>query len=306
MVVVMKLSDYFEKEKIIRDSSFSALGLSNSNPEIPFLSYLDNEKFYNEMKSNSLISAIICKSENVDKFISVDSVGVVISDNPRKEFFTLHNSLSKLDEYFPMLKENEIGNNCKISDLASVSGLGIRIGNNVIIEDFVRIIGPCTIGDNTIIHSGSIIGGEGFEFKRYSNDILDVVHCGNVVIGSNVIIWENVTIHKAVYPWDSTTIGSWNRIGAHSHIDHGAKLSDYVEICARCTISGRSFIGDHAFVGPGAIVSNRVSIGRNAKALLGSVVTRNIEENQIVSGNFAIEHKKHLEIVKADSGYVFR
>ena len=95
--------------------------------------------------------------------------------------------------------------------------------------------------------------------------MLDVVHCGKVVIGHDVIIWENTTIHRAVYSWDQTTVGTWSRIGAQCHIDHGTKIEDHVVICARCLLSGRTHVGRFAFIGPGSLVSNRLSVGANAK-----------------------------------------
>lgn len=300
----MRLSDYFRTEKVVRDCTFDALGLSNSTPGVPFLSYLDDEKFYSEICDNVLIAAIICREDDVQLFNENDDIGIIVSENPRKEYFEFHNRLSENLAYNPELGESTVGKGCKISNFASISKTGVEIGENVVIEDFVKVVGPCRIGDNTIIHSGSVIGGAGFEFKRYETEVLDVVHCGSVNIGHDVIIWENTTIHKAVYPWDSTEIGSWTRIGAHTHIDHGAKIEEFVEICARCTISGRTQINDHAFIGPGSIISNRISVGGKAKVLIGSVVTKDVEIGQTVSGNFAIEHSKHINRVKADSDEV--
>jgi len=296
----MKLSDYFRRERIIRDCSFEALGLSNSDPGVAFLSFFDNNKYYKEICENRLISGIICEPKMAD-FFKRKNLGVVISANPRKTYFKLHNFLSNNEIYYPKLCKNRIGKDCKISKNASLSEFGIIIGNNVTIEDFVRIYGPCYIGDNTIIHAGVSIGGAGFEFKRYQKDILDVVHCGSVSIGHSAIIWENVTIHRAVYPWDKTVVGNWARIGAQSHVDHGAKIKDYAEICAGSVISGRVSIGEHAFLGPGCVVANRISVAPNTKVLLGSVVTKNVDEGQVISGNFAIEHAKHLCRVKEDS-----
>ncbi len=297
----MRLSDFFRAESVIRDSSFETLGLSNSDPGVPFLSYLDDEKFYYEMCNNRLIKAIICRKDNVHLFDERDDIGIITSDNPRKEYFILHNRLSEDCVYNPEREMSTVGKNCRISSLASISNTGVEIGDDVVIEDFVKIAGPCRIGDNTIIHAGSIIGGVGYEFKRYEKDVLDVIHCGSVFIGNNVIIWENTTIHKAVYPWDSTTVGDWSRIGAHSHIDHGAKIEDLVEICAHCTISGRTHIKSHAFIGPGSIISNRMTIGEKAKVLIGSVVTKDVADEQVVSGNFAIDHDKHIHRVVFDA-----
>ncbi len=306
VVVRMRLSDYFSEDKIVSDCEFEGLGLSNSNGIDHMVSFLDDQKYLSELISNTKISAVICRESDVAILKTTSIEGIVISDNPRKDYFMLHNLLSQSIEYQQPFGNTKIGKNCSISKLASISYQGVVIGDNVVIDDFVKIQGPCTIGDNTIIHSGVVIGGDGYEFKRYDNEILDVKHCGCVRIGSNVIIWENATIHKAVYPWDATIIGNWVRLGAHTHIDHGAKIYDYAEICARCTISGRVQIGDHAFIGPGSIVSNRITIGNNAKVLLGSVVTKNVDDAQVVSGNFAIAHDKHIARVIEDAGAVMR
>ena len=302
----MKLSEFFNSGSIIRDADFEALGLSNSHINKCMVSFFDDERFYEEIKNNNKICAIICRKEDVQMFDYMSTIGIVISNNPRKDYFLLHNRLSRRKGYCIEKRKTIVGNNCSISKLSSISCEGVEIGNNVIIDDFVKIQGPCIIGDNTVIRSCCIIGGNGFEFKRYSEEVLDVIHCGNVCIGSNVILWENVTVHRAVYPWDSTVIGDWSRIGVQSHVDHGAKVGQFVEICAKCTISGRVHIGKHAFIGPGSILSNRIVVGDYSKVLLGSVVTNNISDGCVVSGNFAIEHDKHINRVIADSSSVYR
>lgn len=293
----MKLSSYFNDNQLLYDCDFEALGLSNSKPKMNFISFCDTTKYLNEINNNKDIVGIICKKEFVNYFKD-RKLGMVVSNNPRREFFQLHNRLSHNYAYNFKMEKNIIGYGCKISKKATLSSNGIIIGDNVIIEDFVNIKGPCSIGDNCIIHSGVSIGGDGFEFKRYKDEVLDVVHCGSVNIGRNVNIWENTTIHRAVYPWDSTVIGDWSRIGAHTHIDHGTKIGDFVEICARGTISGRVIIGNYVFLGPSSTVSNRIVIGENAKILIGSVVTKNVGANQILSGNFAISHEKHMHMVR--------
>ena len=303
----MQLIDYFDNNNVVRNCEFDVLGLSNSITGLRVLSYLDDTKFVNEINNNEEICAIITTKE-IYNDISVPNhiKGLVVVKNPRKIFFSLHNKLSSNEEYYPQKNKTVIGSNCRISSSSKIDEYGVVIGDNVAIDDYVKIEGPCVIGNNSFIHSGVKIGGSGFEFKRYADSVLDVVHCGGVVIGEGVIIWENVTIHQAVYPWDNTMIGDWCRIGAQTHIDHGAKMSDFVEICARCTISGRVVIGDHGFVGPGSIISNRIVVGNDCKILIGSVVTQDIIDGAIVSGNFAIEHDKHMERVISDSKMVFR
>ncbi len=298
----MQLHNYFSKENIIKDCEFFALGLSNSKVGKSFLSFLDDRRYLDEINDNNEICGLIISKALFEKVeLAPHIIGIVTAENPRKAYFELHNSLSKTKDYITPKAKTVIGSGCEISATAIVDEVGVVIGDNVAIDDFARIEAPCVIGNNTHIHAGVKIGGSGFEFKGYSDCVLDVVHCGSVEIGSNVDIWENTTIHKAVYPWDKTLISDWCRIGAQTHIDHGAKLQDFVEICARCVISGRASLGKRAFVGPGSIISNRIQIGEEAKVLLGSVVTQDVPARSVVSGNFAIDHDKHMEKVKADA-----
>ena len=293
----MRLSELFPGECVLRDAEFDALGLSNTELDKRLLSFLEDARFAGELNANKNIIAVICP-ESVVESLNERITGVVIAERPRKAYFELHNRLALTSEYWQPMEDIKIGQNCKISNFAVIDSKGVVLGDNITVEEFVVIKGPCVIGDNTIIKAGAKIGGEGFEFKRFPDSVLDVTHCGPVIIGRNVIIWENTTIHRAVYPWDTTSIGDYVRISANAHIDHGAKIESFAEICAGAIVSGRTVIGDHALVGPGAIVSNRISVGNSAKVSLGGVVTRNVAERQTVSGNFAIEHSKHMENIK--------
>ena len=57
-------------------------------------------------------------------------------------------------------------------------------------------------------------------------------------------------------------------------------------------------LGDNVWIGVGAIVSNRVSVGSGARVSIGAVATKNVPDGVTVSGNFAIEHHRFLENLK--------
>ena len=61
------------------------------------------------------------------------------------------------------------------------------------------------------------------------------------------------------------------------------------------SIGDYSWIGENVWIGPHSVISNRVSICDNAKILIGSIVIRNIKKAISVSGNFAVEHAKHIK-----------
>lgn len=291
----MRLSDMIiEKAVLVRDGEFEALGLSNTESDKKLLSFLEDEKFVLETMNNPSITSLITTQE-IGRKINNNRLGILCVENPRVAFFQLHNLLSKQSEYCRKSFPTQIGENCSISPLAYIEKENVIIGNNVTVEEFVSIRGHCVIGDDSIIKSGSQIGGSGFEFKLIKECILDVQHCGGVVIGKNVIIWPNVTIHKAVYPWDDTRIGDFVRINSNTHIDHGVKVGKLARICAGCIVSGRTEVGEKTNIGPNSVISNRIVIGKEATISLGAVVTQKVEPEERVTGNFAITHDRFLE-----------
>lgn len=293
----MRLSGYFSPDEVLRDAEFDRLCLSNSAVPGNALSFLEDPRFLPELNANPHICAVICLAELVDQ-LAPHIAGIVVSPSPRVQYFQLHNRLAREAGYAPAMEPTEIAPGCRISPLAVLDENGVTIEENVVIEPFCVIKGPCRIGKNSILHAGVQIGGSGFEFKRLKDRVLDVAHCGGVAIGEDVVLWEYTTVHKAVYPWDRTTVGSHSRIGAHCHIDHGAKLGEFSELCAGAIVSGRAGLGARTYLGPGAIVSNRIVLEDGARASLGSVVTKDVPAGETVSGNFAIDHKKFLSNLK--------
>ena len=295
----MRLSDFFLTEQILRDGDFSALGLSNSDGPDGMLSFLEDARFADELLDNPRIRAVICRPED-GAAVAERKQGVILSDTPRLAYFQLHNRLAELPGYCPPQTPSVIPESCHVSPLAYIAPTGVVLGENVTVEEFVSIHGPCRVGDNTVLHVGVKLGGPGYEFKYLSGGgVLDVAHCGGVTIGADVVLFENVTVHRAVYPWDETVIGDECRVNAQSHIDHGVKLGRRVKVCAGCVISGRVKAGDGVKFGPGVTVSNRLTVGKGAQVLLGSVASRNIPAEAVVSGNFAIDHAAHMSAVKA-------
>ena len=292
----MRLSDLFPTEQVQRDCEFDALGLSNSRHDGRLLSFLDSPRYAGELLANPAVRAVLCTAAAVSQLPA--AMGVAICENPRRAYFELHNRLAQSPDYCPPLTPSVIPESCRISPLADIAPMGVVLGENVTVESFVSIQGPCRIGAGSVLRAGAKIGGAGYEFKYFGDEVLDVAHCGSVEIGTNVILWENVTVHRAVYPWDITRIGEGSRVGAQSHIDHGAKIGRWVKVCAGCVVSGRTEVGDHALLGPGSLCSNRVQIGNESKVLLGSVVTQDVAAGETVSGNYAIDHAKHIDLLK--------
>ena len=280
---------------IINDIEFKYLGLSASHIEDDLCIFIDSAKYIDSIRENV---RMVITTKDISISINTLEKGLCVVEDPRHLFFEIHNFLSNHVDYKRAQFNTSFGSNCSINPLSSISKNNVEVGNNVVIEEFVVIRENTKINDNTIIRSGSVIGGEGFEFKRTGDVVSSVKHLGGVVIGKNVEIQYNSCVDKAVYPWDNTIIGDYNKIDNLVHIGHAVKTKNNVMIVALSGIGGRTIIKEDSWIGFGAIITNGIEIGKNSRANIGSVVTKSIPNNQSYSGNFAIEHTKFLRHIK--------
>jgi len=293
----MKLSECncIKKENIINEKEFETLGILASETDKRICTFIDTEKYIEDLKNN--FTMIITTKELYEK-IKDRNCGFYITENPRIEFFNLHNYLCNNLNYIRESFNTTIGDNCNINKTAYISENNVIIGNNVTIEEFVSIKENVVIEDNAIIRAGSVIGGCGFEFKRDENKIMPVTHVGGVKIEKNVEIQYNTTIDKAIYPWDDTIIGEYTKIDNLNHIGHACKIGKCVMMPAGSIIGGRTIIEDNVWIGIGCAIRNGMKIGKNARCNMGAVVTKDVLENTNVTGNFAMDHETFIQNVK--------
>lgn len=294
-MLLSEVNNLLEGLSLLKDEEFTSLGLAGAECDEKILTFIESEKYIKSLSDK--ISALITTKELGEKL--KDRYGIIVSNNPRADYFKLHNILSTKDGYKRKIFNTTIGEGCNISKLSSISKNNVAIGNNVIIEDFVVIRENTVIGDNSIIRAGVILGGEGFEYKRVDGIIMNVNHCGGVIIGNNVEVQYNSCIDKALYTWDNTVIGDYSKLDNLVHIEHGVKIGSRCLIASRTTFGGRTILGEDSWVGLGATISNGLVLGKKVSVSLGSVVTKNLNDEAKVSGNFAVDHEKFIKFIKS-------
>ena len=89
------------------------------------LTFLTDEKYISEIIVNNSISCVITTKEIAEKLKDLN-YGILISENPRKTFFELHNKLVDEDFYFKKEK-NKISSKAIISPEASIREYNIKI-----------------------------------------------------------------------------------------------------------------------------------------------------------------------------------
>lgn len=290
-----RFMETFRIDEVVCDAEFSTLALATSDIDMNFCTFLDDERYVEHLAHNA--SMVIATPDIASKLLLR---GVCISKEPRISFFLLHNYLVGSEEYMMSTPfKTTVGQGCRISNMACIAESNVRIGNNVTIEEFVSIKENTIIGDNAFIGAGTVVGGEGYEFKRLpQNKVLNVKHAGWTKIGNDVDIQHNVCIDKAIYPWDVTLIGDSTKIDNLVYVAHGVKIHDAAFLVAGSLIGGRTVIENRTWLGLGAIVSNGLTIGHDARVNIGAVVTKDVDDEVSVTGNFAIEHSKFIQFIR--------
>ena len=101
--------------------------------------------------------------------------------------------------------------------------------------------------DNVKIHSGTVIGADGFGFVKENQSIIKIPQTGDVVIESNVEIGSNCSIDRATI--GSTLIGESTKIDNLVHIAHNVKIGKNCFITAQVGIAGSTVVDDYCSFG---------------------------------------------------------
>jgi UDP-3-O-[3-hydroxymyristoyl] glucosamine N-acyltransferase len=192
-----------------------------------------------------------------------------------------------------------IGDGAVISDNAKIYphcyiGAQAKVGANSVLQSGVKIYQECVVGANCILHSGVVIGSDGFGFALQSGQYNKIPQIGNVIINDHVEIGANTTIDRATM--GSTVIGQGVKLDNLVQIAHNVSLGANTVIAAQAGISGSTHIGEDVIIGGQAGLVGHIHIAKGAKINAQSGVSKSIDEiGYAVTGTPAAEYKSVLK-----------
>ena len=206
-------------------------------------------------------------------------------------------STARLGENVSVGEFTVIGKNVVIGK-SSVIHSQVYIGDNVTIGDHflvypgVRIYRDCVIGARCTLHSGVVVGSDGFGFAPVSgNNYQKIPQLGNVILEDNVEIGSNTTIDRATL--GSTIIRNGVKLDNLIQIGHNAEIGENTVIAAQSGISGSTKIGKNCMIGGQVGIVGHITIADNVKIGAGSGVEASItREGAMMLGAPAIEINK--------------
>ncbi|MGE5850300.1 MAG: UDP-3-O-(3-hydroxymyristoyl)glucosamine N-acyltransferase [Candidatus Methylomirabilota bacterium] len=176
-------------------------------------------------------------------------------------------------------------------------GARVRIGGGCRIHPNVTLLDDVVLGDRVIVHSGSVIGADGFGYARDGHRYAKIPQVGRVVIEDDVEIGANVCIDRATL--DETRIGRGTKIDNLVQIGHNVRIGADTAIIAQVGISGSVRIGSRVTLAGQVGVVDHVEIGDDVIVGAQAGVTKDIPPRSTVLGAPAVPHTEFKRQVAA-------
>ncbi len=191
-----------------------------------------------------------------------------------------------------------IGENVKIGDNTKIYpgcfiGDNTQVGKDCLIFSGTKIYADCRIGESVTLHSGVVVGGDGFGFAPNNNSYDKVAQIGNVIIEDHVEVGSNTTIDRATL--GSTIIRQGVKLDNLIQIAHNVEIGENTVIAAQTGVAGSTKIGKNCMIGGQVGIIGHLNIGNDVKIAAQSGIGNNIKDGEIVQGSPAFglrEYKK--------------
>ncbi len=177
----------------------------------------------------------------------------------------------------------------------TVIGAGCWIGEHCRIHPHVTVYNSMRIGNRVEIHSGAVIGADGFGYAFGENRYTKFPQLGIVEIADDVEIGANTTIDRGSL--DDTRIAEGVKLDNLVHIGHNVQIGAHTVIAAQTGISGSCTLGHHVILGGQAGLGEHCTVedGAIAGGQSGILNGKTIRTGQTVWGTPARDLDKFKE-----------
>jgi len=157
-------------------------------------------------------------------------------------------------------------------------GADCELGSDSQLFPNVTIYPVTKIGCRVRIHSGTVVGSDGFGYVFDAGAHLKVPQIGNVIIGDDVEIGANVAIDRGAL--GSTIIGKGTKIDNLVQIAHNVVIGENCLVVAQVGIAGSTKLGSYVVLAGQAGLAGHLKIGNQVTVAAQSGVMNSIPEGE--------------------------
>jgi UDP-3-O-[3-hydroxymyristoyl] glucosamine N-acyltransferase len=196
-----------------------------------------------------------------------------------------------------------IGERTQVGERAAV-GAGTVVGDDCTVGDdcllYPRVVvyPRSAIGPRTIVHSGAVIGADGFGMAEQDGRWLKIPQLGRVVVGADVEIGANTTIDRGAI--GDTVIDEDVKLDNQIQVGHNCHIGAHTAIAGCVGIAGSTTIGRNCKIGGAAMISGHLDIADGTVISASTGVFDSIRSPGVYTGSFpALPHREWKHVAAA-------
>jgi len=193
-----------------------------------------------------------------------------------------------------------VGRHCKIGDNVKIYphvyvGDNCTIGDGTTLYSGVKIYEGVEIGKNCILHSGAVIGGDGFGFAPTGDGGWNKIdQIGNVVLEDNVEVGANTCIDRATM--GSTILHQGVKVDNLCQVAHNVVIGNNTAMASQVGIAGSCKVGSNCIIAGQAGIVGHIVVGDHVTIGAQSGVTHSVPSDVSIFGSPAMEASKRRKV----------
>jgi UDP-3-O-[3-hydroxymyristoyl] glucosamine N-acyltransferase len=185
-----------------------------------------------------------------------------------------------------------VGDGCELGDrvvvgVGCVLGESCRVGSETELRPRVVLYPGTRVGCRCLLHSGVVLGADGFGFATSDGVHHKVPQVGRVVVGDDVEIGANSSVDRAML--GETRLGAGSKIDDLVMIAHGVQVGPRALFAAQAGIAGSTRLGANGTLAGQAGVAGHLELGDRVTVAAKSAVLGDLPDDAVVAGIPAIE-----------------
>jgi len=166
-------------------------------------------------------------------------------------------------------------------------GAGASVAEDVRLVARVTLLERVTLGARVLVHSGAVLGSDGFGFAPDGGSWIKVPQLGGVQVGADVEIGANTTIDRGAI--GDTVIEEGVKLDNQIQIGHNVRIGAHSVLAACTGVSGSATIGRHCMVGGAVGIVGHLSICDEVIITGYSMVSHSIRRPGVYSSGIPVE-----------------
>jgi UDP-3-O-[3-hydroxymyristoyl] glucosamine N-acyltransferase len=252
------------------------------------ISFLDNVRYRKYLSTTQAAAIILAPNE-----LEHCQTHALVSKNPYLAYAKVAALFDPAAQAKPSIHPTAvIEENCQIHPTAIIGagcviGQGSHIGAHSRLWANVTIYHGVRIGERAIIHSGVVIGSDGFGFAQDKGVWRKVPQIGGVIIGDDVEIGANTTIDRGAL--ENTIIENGVKLDNQIQIAHNVIIGAHTAIAGCVGIAGSTTIGKYCMIGGKASIGGHLTIADKVMIAGGSGIAKSITDPGVYSSALPAE-----------------